>query len=355
MLIEFSVENFKSIKDRVTFSLVSSKDDSLPSNLIQSSEIDPDKLLRSAVIYGANASGKSNLLLGLNFLKALVMNSHNHQQGNPIAFAPFKLDKEWIAKPTRLEAIFIQKGIKYTYGVSFTSEKIIEEYLFYYPNGKKAKVFERKNTSDYSFTVDEQIQDFISKRTLDNMLYLSKSTQEKYERTASAFEWFRETLQVIALTDNPSIGDFTANAIKNDPKFKDIVLKALFEADIGIEDIKAEIRSVSVNDLPDIFPVQVKEMLIKSQLGNLQQLDIKTSHKGVEFNFNSEESEGTKRIFSLIGPFIDAIKNGKVLVVDELDIRLHHLLNLFLINLFQDPSQNKSNAQLIFTTHNVLL
>lgn len=355
MLIEFSVENFKSIKDKAILSLVSTKDDSLQSNLINCTQIEPDKLLKTAVIYGANASGKSNIISAINFLKALVLNSHNHQQGQGVAFTPFKLDKETINKPTKMEAIFIQKNIKYVYGVSFIKEKIIDEYLYYYPNGKKAKVFERKNTIQYEFTIEQQVQEFIAKRTLDNMLYLSKSTQEKYEKTANAFEWFREILQILPPIEQIDLSKFTVDLIKNDPSFKELVLKALCEADIGIEDLKTDIRKVSASDLPDFFPPQIKEMIISDKLSTLQQIDIKTSHKGVEFNFNSEESEGTKRIFSIIGPIIDSLRNGMVLIVDELDIRLHHLLNLFLINLFHDPTQNKSNAQLIFTTHNVLL
>lgn len=350
MLIEFSVENFRSMREKCTFSMLASSDNLLEDNLIKMDVLGEDRLLKTAAIYGANASGKSNVLMAIGFLKALVLNSHNHQKGQKISFFPFKLGKNQ-DQPTKFEIVFIKENTKYVYNVSFNADSIIDEILCYYPNGRKAIIFERKNTGDYSFTVDKEIQKLFSERTLDNMLYLSKATQENYKLVFPAFEWFRDNLQVIQ-SENPAMTNFTANLLKDSPEMKQIILKSLLEADLGIEDVSTEVKKVS---LPDSFPPQLKELLLRENPHGLDQIEISTSHKGVKFDFNSEESEGTKRIFSLIGPWIDSLKNGRVLLVDELDTRLHHLLNIFLINLFQDPTQNLTNAQLIFTTHNVLL
>lgn len=352
MLIEFNIENFRSIKNKVTFSMVATKDKKLDGNLIKSS-LNSDSLLKTAVIYGANASGKTNVLLALNFLKALVMNSHNHQKGQGIKFTPFKLDKKYLSKPTKMSVVFIKDKIKYNYNVSFNKEKVLDESLYHYPNNKKATIFQRINTNEYKFTANEKEQKLISERTLPNTLYLSKATQENFKKTAQAFDWFRDTLQVITATDHPGLADFTVNLLKENDESKKYILKALLEADVGIDDISTISKKVSTKELKNIPPE-----LAKMIFGDKQEVDayqIQTLHKGVVFDFQDEESEGTRRIFSLIGPWIDSLRKGRTLLVDELDTKLHHLLNLFLIGLFHDPTQNKKNAQLVFTTHNTNL
>ncbi|KPQ44509.1 MAG: hypothetical protein MPEBLZ_00876, partial [Candidatus Methanoperedens nitroreducens] len=156
MLIEFSVENFRSIKEKVTLSMVSSSDKSLDNNLIKTDVLKKDSLLRSAVIYGPNASGKSNVILAFNFLVHLVMTSHKNQKDAKINVSQFKLDKEYLSKPSKFEVVFIKNETRYVYGVSATSEKIIDEYLYYYPKGHKAIIFERSNTNNFNFTIDKK-------------------------------------------------------------------------------------------------------------------------------------------------------------------------------------------------------
>jgi len=123
MLIEFSIENFRSFKEEVTLSLISSSDKSLDNNLIKTATLKKDNLLRSEVIYGANASGKSNVVSAFNYLRKLVINSHKFQKGTEISYSPFKLDKKYTSKPSKFEIIFLKNNIRYTYGVSLTNEK----------------------------------------------------------------------------------------------------------------------------------------------------------------------------------------------------------------------------------------
>lgn len=363
MLIEFNVQNFRSIKEEVTLSLVASPDRSLDNNLIDTDVLKKDNLLRSAVIYGANASGKSNLILAFHTLRHLVMNSHMFQKGNKIDYFPFKLDMKYLYKPSKFEVVFIRNDIKYIYGVSFTNEKIIGEYLYYYPKGRKALIFDRKDTNNYRFAIDKKEQKFISKKTLDNVLYLSNSTQLNYKKTSEAFDWFKDTLGVIRATDHPRLTDFTIQSANKDIKIKEFVLKALAEADLGINGFSTSFEKILIDEIPIAFQKQVKAMMSNNE-GDLEKRIIKTVHKALdengneictEFDFDEEESEGTKRLFALIGPWIDTLNNGRVMIVDELDTKLHHLLNVFLIKLFHDPTQNKNNAQLIFTTHNTNL
>ena len=367
MLIEFSIENFRSIKEKVTLSLVSSSDKSLDYNLIRTELLEKDSLLRSEVIYGANASGKSNVVEAFQFLKQLVTNSHKNQKDTKIKIFPFKLDKDYPSKPSKFEVVFIKNNTKYVYGVSVTKEKLIDEYLYYYPRGRKALIFNRENTTDYKFTADKTEQEFLSKRTLENVLYLSSSTQLNYKKTSEVFDWFKDNLVVIMHEDSVNETEFTINLLNKDNIFKEYILKALLAADLGIDDISASVEKVSVekyaSELFSNSEDSETAAVIGDEEGNIRRLLIKTIHtvfKGesnelrVPFKFR-EESDGTQKMFALIGPWIDALSNGNTIIVDELDTKLHHLLNVFLINLFHDPTQNKNNAQLIFTTHNTNL
>ncbi len=367
MLIEFSIENFRSFKEEVTLSLISSSDKSLDNNLIKTATLKKDNLLRSEVIYGANASGKSNVVSAFNYLRKLVINSHKFQKGTEISYSPFKLDKKYTSKPSKFEIVFLKNNIRYTYGVSLTNEKIVDEYLYYYPQGRKALIFERKDTFDYKFTIDINEQEFLSSKTLPNVLYLSNSTQLNYKKTSEAFDWFKDNLKIIGATDNPKLTAFTIELLNKDEELKEFILKSLIVADLGIVDISAKLNKILIDDASLELPspdLKTEFVLISDDEGlKLVQMDIKTMHNvldeqgndiGINFDFD-EESEGTKRLFALIGSWIDALNNGRILIVDELDTKLHPLLMEFLIKLFHNPTQNKNDAQLIFTTHNTNL
>lgn len=350
MLIEFTIENFTSIREKITFSMVATKDNSLIDNLIKSEELS-DPLLKSAVLYGANASGKTNVLYALVRLRSMIINSHKYQKGDKIEFTPFKLNKDCLSKPTRYTITFTKNQKKYLYVLSFDSEKVIEESLYSLPYNKI--IFERTNTNDYKFTEDTKIQESISERTLPNMLYLSKATQENNKLVSDAFDWFRNDIIPIKSLDlTTSDIEKTLQSMQGDESFKKLVLKALLVADLGIEDIKSITKKITADDLQDV-PKEIIPLLLGDKKER-EMPSVQTLHKGVLFDLE-EESDGTRKMFYLIGHWIDALKNGKLLVIDELDTKLHHVLIVFLIRLFHDSTQNKDNAQLIFSTHNTNL
>jgi len=246
-------------------------------------------------------------------------------------------------------------------------KKIVDEYLYYYPQGRKALIFERKDTFNYKFTIDINEQEFLSSKTLPNVLYLSNSTQLNYKKTSEAFDWFKDNLKIIGATDNPKLTAFTIELLNKDEELKEFILKILIVADLGIVDISAKLDKILIDDTslelssPDL---KTELVLISDDEGlKLVQMDIKTMHNVLDeqgndivINFDfDEESEGTKRLFALVGSWIDALNNGRILIVDELDTKLHPLLMEFLIKLFHNPTQNKNDAQLIFTTHNTNL
>ena len=360
MLIEFSIENFRSIKDEVTFSMVATSDRSLENNLIFNEK---DRFLKSAVIYGANASGKTNVIFAIYVLRKFVLNSHNYQKGDKLPFFPFKLNERYLNKPTKFEIVFIINRIKYIYGVSFNHERINDEYLYYYPSGRKSIIFKREKNNKYKFTTDKKELNSITQKTKDNVLFLSSSAQWNYNKTNVAFEWFNKKLATIGTKDYRNISTVTVELLNQFNEFQYLIRKAIIEADFGIEDIKASIKKFTHEEIPSEIPSTLKDMILKEKI-DLEEIKIETFHRFfnnngekniVSFDFEQEESEGTKRLFALIGPWIFALKNGQTLIVDELDVKLHYLLIEFLIKLFHDPTQNKNNAQLIFTTHNIHL
>jgi len=358
MMVEFSVENCRSIKDEIILSMVASSDKSLKSNKIETEALTNDELLRSVALYGANASGKSNILLAISDLRQLVMTSHKNQKGEKLPYFPFKIDEDCKSKPTKIQIIFIQNKIRYIYGVSYTDDAILEEYLYYFPKGRRALIFERgQDIKDFKVAFDKGRQNAIMKQTNGNVLYLSRSTQLNYEKISLVFDWFKDTLFVLGSTNQGHLRDFTFDMLNaGDENVKKEILKALTEADLGIDDIRTETVSEEIKlKFPDETPNEVIDYF-EQKIGQTTDFrKVFTYHKNVPFDLLSEESDGTKRMFDLVGPWIAALKNGKVLVVDELDTKLHHMLSAYLVKLFHDQTQNTQSAQLIFSNHDINL
>ena len=340
MLIEFRIKNFRSIRDEVTLSMLASEEKGFESSNLVSSEVSGElTLLRSLVIFGANASGKTNVILALKYLKGLVLRFHNNIEKNKIAeYSPFKLDRNYLDKPTEFTINFIEKGVDYWYFLSFDEEEIIEESLFYDKNGKETMIFERKN-SKYSFERGKGKAIFFAKRTPKNTLLLTKLFMENFEWVTPAFEWFKK----LVFLEN-GIGDSFSDlgsddyVIKTLKEHKPSVLKFLNHADIGVDDFhyirRIEETSRGLYTWPAIF----KTIRKSTDLDN-------------EFDLYTEESNGTRKMFLLACLWIDVLKSGKVLIVDELERSLHPDLVEFLVNAFHNSISNKRNSQLIFTTH----
>lgn len=357
MLVEFSAANFLSINDKITLNLLASKDNSLDYHLVKSPVLKAKSLLKTSAIYGANASGKSNVLKALYFFKNFILNSHKMQQGDEINIVPFKLDDNSMDKPSQFEIVFIFNNIRYAYGFSADKEKVHEEYLYYFPKGRQSLVFERANTDEYTFTVDKKEQKELSARTPQNILYLSSATHWNYQRTAHPFKWLRKYLRVITTHEKMSFWRFTAQLASQDPGIIKTINQFLMEADLGINALKIS-KEKGTNDTAREHNGEWQPLFSTGE-----SLTLHTQHMGIDKNGNEktlffkleEESDGTQKFFSLLGPFIDVLMNGYILFIDELEASLHPQLTKFLVNLFHNPAQNRNNAQLIFTTHDTNL
>lgn len=326
MLLEFTVENYLSIKEPVTLSMIAAKSDKDNcENVINPELLDKGKaVLKSAVIYGANASGKSNIIKALGFMqKFIIKKSKNILPIDKTETVPFLFDEETPKQPSRFEVTFIQDEIKYFYGFALDNDKIYEEYLYHYPKGKQAIIFERKNTNEYKIGKAS-----FTKITPENKLYLITLAQYNIAIATNVLEWF-DNLKIIAC-DKFSSTKYTIEKWKKNP---DLIISLLNSIDVGITDIIIEETE------EEIKPFEIKSKHnIKDNTGKT---------KNYELLF-AKESMGTKRFFGLIGFILDIIEHNKILIVDELESSFHTELTRAIIELFNAQS---NQAQLIFTTH----
>lgn len=358
MLLEASVANYLSFAEKKVFSLMANSGKEHESqNVAQVQASHQHRVLKSALIYGANSSGKSNFLLALVAMRRLVIHSATKQRGSKLNISTFRLDTILRNQPSEFEVQFIADGVRYQYGFSASSTHIYDEWLFAYPKGQPQRWFQRawdedKQKHQWKFGNNLQGEKTLWQRaTRENALFLSTAVQLNSEQLQPIFDWFNNTLQFIGIDGTSP--QFTAESVQKGNK--DQVLKFLKAADINLSDLSVKDMPLE-ESLPEGLPQKLRELILEDvKKLDISGLDIKTQRLDkagnlVEFLFE-EESDGTQKFFGLIGPWLDVLSNGLVLFVDELNNSLHtHLVGL-LIQLFHNPKTNPNNAQLIFTTH----
>lgn len=358
MLIEFSTANFRSLRNRQTFSLTKATGDELiEANTFKAVAFNEFDLLRSAAIYGPNAGGKSNFLRALKAMKKIVLESATSlQRGDKLPVTPFHLSQATRHAPSEFEVTFIVNRVRYQYGFSASADRIHEEWLLAYPKGRPQRWFgrawnEQAQTYDWEFgsnlTGEKQLW---QKSTRENALFLSTAVQLNSEQLQPIYDWFNNTLRMANIASwSPR---FSASLCEKSEKAQ--VMDFLHATDLNIEDIIVEKKPFDANALPDDMPEQLKNA-IAVDLKDKQLINIKTVHKSIEgetvpFEFK-DESDGTQKLFAFAGPWIDSLANGYVLFIDELHDNLHPRLVQFLVQLFHNNETNPKNAQLVFTTH----
>ena len=328
MLLQFSVTNHRSIKETAVISMKAAADKTMKEILIS-----PDgkkELVPVMAIYGANAAGKSNVIHALLLMREMICGNYAKPlKGAELPYEPFAfVDGE--TKPTAFEIIYYNDGIKYAYGFSFNTNRIIDEYLYHWPNGREALVFSREKDK-YEFRESIQEQLTLAGRTSDNRLYLTTSNEWNCAQTEKAYLWFQKNLRGVIATGVSN--EATIAAIREGGDEKKRILKEMMLADLGICNVEL---------------TGTKEKPIISTVHRL------TDSNGEQKQYTlllGQESVGTQRFFSRIGLWIEAINSGAVLVVDEIEASMHPLLTRHLIEMIQDQTVNQNHAQLIFTTH----
>ena len=357
MLVQFTVENFLSIRDKVYLSLEPSKDSEHPENLITKGDY---KAVNSVAIYGANASGKSSLFKAITVALIMIRNSNNVQVTDKLPMTPFKFDFESRNKPTSFEFTFIAKdGRKYIYGFSATTEKIVEEYLYCYNTSKPTLLFDLNENEKPKFNRAYKVKlEAAYQMNTANKLFLATATTWNVECTKSPFEWLAESIDTF--TDVMELGGVAFEKYRTDEnrKYIEFTKNLLKQADINISSIEVDAKEVMGGPaLP--FQIVVQGKIIPPNEGKHYDVEITTGHTVVDENGEKtefsltlqEESIGTQLLF-FYGPLLkDAFEKGKTIVLDEIDKSMHPSLVKFIMNLFRDPDVNKNGAQLIVTTH----
>jgi len=359
MLIEFRVANFRSFRDEQTLSLVASNRDSkLPDNTFQAGK--DLKLLKAAAIYGANASGKSNLLKALAFMDQFVeLSATRMNQGDKIeGVEPFRLDPETKRKPSSFKIVFAcDEDTRFEYGFSATQERVHDESLVAYTSDKPARSFERQfnpltQTTHWSFKGElEREGDLLREKTRDNGLVLSQGAQLNVPLLSKVFRWFKEKFYTYDLSQPPfALWYETAQRLEEDRSFYERLMPLFRDADLGIDGIRVEKKKTSLpKELLDLLGDRGREVFGKEQPAVLAVHRVQEATDEV-FDFQQHESNGTQRFFALAGPWVGALDNGSVVVVDELECSMHPNLVRKLVEFFQSQRNNQKGAQLIFAT-----
>lgn len=358
MLIEFSVSNHRSLRDRQTLSLVVAKGNELmDSNTFETDTHRPIRLLKSAAIYGPNASGKTNLLDALYTMYDIVLESaSDHQPGDKLPVYPFQLDRTKSEIPCEFEVIIVVDAVRYQYGFTASADRICDEWLYAHPKGRPQCWFERtwnEAAKQYHWKLGNNLSGekrLWKKLTRENALFLSTAVQLNSKQLQPVFDWFKNKLHIIGIRDMPP--NYSASLCKEEKK--DQILKFLKKADLSIDEILVEVTffdsDVLLNELPRSVRDKISDELENRALSNIKMVHKSAEGEKVEFDFE-EESRGTQKLFAFSGPWIESLANGDVLFVDELHGNLHPALVRFLVQLFHSKKSNPNNAQLVFTTH----
>ena len=355
MLLQFTVENFRSFKEKTVFSLEASTDKDLEDNFTFEGK---DKVLRTAAIYGANASGKSNFFSALSAAIIIVRTSAVRQPGELLPVTPFVFSKETKSKPSSFEFVFIAEGTKYVYGFSCDATKIHTEYLYAYYTKKATTVFERDITDDpeYRFTmpaVKKSLKPIIERNTA-NKLFLTTAAIWNSSELAVPFRWFQNNIDSFETRyDYEELIHFIGPMYENDEdgSLREFTKKILHQTDINIDDYDLSSREISAEQLPPGIPDAIRSMIPAGTV----EYTITTSHhvddeESVRLSLR-DESEGTRSLFMLSPVLKHAFENGKVICADEFDSHLHPMLLMFLVGLFHNPEVNTHNAQLVMSLH----
>lgn len=324
MVLEVTLTNFFSINEKITLDLQAANIQTKEARALDGNtfSVGNERLLKTVAIYGANASGKSNIIKAVKAAVDMILDSHNYNEGDSFGFKPFKFGGNDV--PSEFYIRFIVNEIEHEYSFSCTREEIITESLYYYPKGRKALIFSRDERKSggkkekYEFTTVIRRPMDVASNTSRKTLFLSRASQMDRDKAKEIYRWFNEQL-VFSYRGNTSV---VTDRFLGDNK--DAVLRVLKAAD------------------SDIVEFSYKDG------------ELTTFHRrnpSLPFDFNTEESEGTKILFRIMLTVMDVVRNNKVMFLDEVETSLHTRLVEYLINLFH----NSRSAQLVFTTHNTHL
>lgn len=378
MLIQFSIQNYRSFKDKSTLSLIASnydKDTREVENIITNNKFGY-RLLKSSVIFGANAGGKSKFIEALIFMRRFILSSSKDtQKGDSIAVEAFKLNSQTESQGSEFEIIFILNGTQYRYGFEANKDIVISEWLYYKPKTKETELFYR----DYQEVVYHKqklskVNTLLKEKLIrDNALLLSVLAQFNDKIAEDLLDFFKNIKIISGLKEEGYLND--TMLLSKDDSQKRRILSFIKKADIGINDFKLKKHTFEEFNLDDPkisddlkqalqgLNTYMKKSMEKDNTERFS--DVITFHKqydqdgnfvkNVEFSLNEDESSGTRKFFALIGQILKIIDLGGILFVDELDSKIHPNLVCKLVSIFNSKELNPNDAQLVFNSHDTNL
>ncbi len=363
MLLNFTFQNYRSFRDERTLRLEAGSVKELSEAVIHR---DSYALLPVAALYGANSSGKSNVISALATMRRVVLGSVKLNPGDPLDYDPFRLDLDSSDQPTFFEIQFLLSDIRYRYGFTYDRNRICQEWLYEKrPKEREYNLFLRAE-DEYEIS-KTRFREGLGKTdaTQENRLFVSLVAQLKGEKSAALLRWFGSCNCLSGLTVQGYEG-FTFKMFREHLDGSQEALDFFRRIQLGFNDLLVTERPVTeemVSGLP--FGTERQKQMLLEKFRNQSVTEIKTTHNIYDvdgnvvrqeaFDKDEMESEGTKKIIEISGPVFDTLLHGRVLVVDELDAKLHPLMTRAVVRLFMDPATNPKGAQLIFATHDTNL
>lgn len=351
MVLEIRLENFFSIYEEVVLDMRAAHIQTKKALELESNTFacNDERMLKSVAIYGANASGKSNIIKAIRACVQMIFDSHNYNENTVFGFIPFKFGG--IGKPSRFLIRFLMEGIEYEYSFSMTKLEIITEELYYYPHGRRSLVFARDESKGpdkrhiYEFRSAISRPMDVAANTSKKTLFVSRASQMDRKIAKDVFQYFHERF----ILNYFGYNSYSIETLLN--QNKDSLLKVLHVADSDIIDIQSqrELKPLTMAT----YDLQNNQIVSRDEIQKMQ-MKITTFHRNnpeIPFDFYQEESMGTQALFFMMLTIMNIIKENKVLLIDEIDTSLHNKLVEYIIGLFHQSEA----AQLIYTTHNTYL
>ena len=362
MITSFTAENYRSIDEVITLSFEADTGikDMENKGYTNTANI---RVLNTKAFYGANSSGKSNVFKAVNRMRSIIIHSVRLNDNEALPYDPFLLSDQEV-RPTRFEISFVDNTDKFTYGFSYTSERIEEEWLLAKFPKRSLKTLLKRTVN--SIVIDElNYAEGISIKEgaiplNKNRLFISLAAQLGGKISKRIIEWFRTSLNVISGLRDNDFSRYTKEMLHTRPDYKDDILDFIGGMDVGFRDVTTEQQLIDEKMLPKGLPTEIIASLKEHPPIVAYAKHSKMNENGdivgmVDFDIDERESDGTRKLFNLAGPIVDTLRHGNTLFVDELDSQLHPLLARRIVNLFNSPKNNPHGAQLIFTSHDTNL
>ncbi len=348
MLIAFKVSNYRSISKEQIISLVpAAKQKDYPANIISVGKYDS---LNAVALYGANASGKSNLLKAISLLEKLLHLAPIVNSTTKLPYSPFLLEEGYENLPTRLEIVFIADENQYRYIIEYNRNAIVSEYLYRKKTGREVILFARQNDVievSKGFEGTTKLIDAAIEATRDNALFLSIADIFNIKEAKSIFQWFNKCVFIDGINTDKEEFE-TVETWDEEPEYRKKIMEYLALLNLGFVDVEVKVKDFEESDLPNGKSYQpITTHFVYDKKGN------KTT-KTISWNIE-EESQGTQKAFHLSSPILKTLILGGVLIIDEIEAKMHPMMTINTINLFLNKETNPKQAQIIFATHDTNL